>query len=45
MALILQGALPLRSAAVQGQGLCQEGGDDQTQQVAPKGTKYKALLT
>ena len=31
-----QGALPLRCADVQGEGLCQEGGDDQAQQVAPE---------
>ena len=31
-----QGALPLRRADVQGEGLCQEGGDDQAQQVAPE---------
>ncbi len=31
-----QGTFPLRGAHVQGEGLCQEGGDDPPQQVAPE---------
>ena len=34
--MCLQRALPLRGAAVQGEGLREEGGDDPAQQVAPE---------